>query len=204
MYRVIHPLANDITYGVADGRLRVNPGLHHPLHAALGYLWYLVDVPESLIIILHSLTAYVKQLLPHLPLILIDRSFLPFVGNTVFLEESLVLVLIEPRRMISITQIGIIIRITERTLGVSLIKPLVIDRQIDHINIKPETGYALFLRYTIFYGIKELGYLIRTVIYLPNEIRISLGRVSPHIRIQPGPGVLDKDLISLTHRYVVS
>ena len=47
--------------------------------------------------------------------------------------------------MISITQIGIIIRITERTLDVGLIKPLVVDRQVDHINIEPETRYALFL-----------------------------------------------------------
>ena len=106
--------------------------------------------------------------------------------------------------MIPITQIRIIIRITERTLGIGLIKPLVVDRQVDHINIEPETGYALFLGYTIFYGIKELGYLIRTVIYLPNEIRISLGRVFSHIRIQSGSGVLNKNLISLTHSYVVS
>lgn len=77
--------------------------------------------------------------------------------------------------MIPITQIGIIIRITERTLGIGLIKPLVVDRQINHINIEPETGYALFLGYTIFYGIKELGYLIYTVIYLSDEIRIPLG-----------------------------
>ena len=204
MYRVIHPLANNITYGVADSRLRVNPGLHHPLNSALGYLWYLVDIPEPLIIILHSLTAYVKQFLPHLPLILIDRGLLSFLGNTVFFEESLILVLIKSRRMIPVTQIRIIVRVAERTLGVGLIKPLVIDRQIDHINIEPETGYALFLWYTIFHGIKELGYLIRTVIYLPNEIRISLGRVFPHIRIQSGSGVLNKYTISLTHSYIIS
>ena len=103
MYGIINPLANDVTYGVSDGRLRVNPGLHHPLHSALGYLWYLVDIPETLIIILHSLTAYVKQFLPHLPLILVDRGLLSFLGNTVFFEESLILVLIKSRRMISIT-----------------------------------------------------------------------------------------------------
>ena len=66
---------------------------------------------------------------------------------------------------------------------IGLIKPLVVDRQINHINIEPETGYALFLGYTIFYGIKELGYLIRTVIYLPDKIRIPFGRVFSHIRI---------------------
>ena len=106
--------------------------------------------------------------------------------------------------MIPVTQIRIIVRVAERTLGVGLIKPLVVDRQVDHINIEPETGYALFLGYTIFYGIKELGYLIRTVIYLTDEIRIPFGRVFSHIRIQSGSGVLDKDFISLTHRYVVS